>query len=196
MKQKIMFCLFFYIHINMLFAESIIQVPYPISKITQNQTNDTYILDVYTTLRVIKKMHRDVESEFDQLSSEDKSLEQDYMFEIITILMGTYEKIVNATVTHYLMVNIPPQQNLQNTIGIIVAEDIFKIMNILGRRVLSFICDEKMNWQQKIWHCTWITGIIIIMKLSIDQIPKPEKQNDNLSKTPIHDNDSITIHKD
>ena len=99
------------------------------------------------------------------------------MIEIIAILVGTYEKIVGTTVTYYLMMNMPGQQNIQYSIAVIIAQDAVKILNILSKRLLSFICSQKMTWQQKAWYCTWVAAVIILIKLGIDQIPQPEKSD-------------------
>ena len=176
MKQSIMLSLHFYCIFVMLFTAVPCMLDASYS-VTWQQKKDQEFADIYTTLRVIQKIHRDVEDHYDQLPPEDMAMQQDCMIEIITILIETYKKIVGTTVTYYLMMNTPMQQNLQQSIGLIIAEDTLKILHVLGNRLLQFITSQNMTWQQKAWYCTWVAGIIIIMKLGIDQLPQPEKKD-------------------
>ena len=145
MKQSIQLSLYFYISIVMLFTEAIMyaQDYNVVSLRIQEQKQEQQLLDIFTTLRIINKIHKDIEDNSDQLSLEDQALQEDCMIEIIAILVGTYEKIVGTTVTYYLMMNMPAQQNIQHTIGIIIAQDTIKILNILSKRLLLFIYSQK-----------------------------------------------------
>src|SRR3989339_1038483 len=188
MKQSIRLSLYFYLFIVMFFTQTIAcdQIYKEIPLQIQDQKNDQQLLDIYTTLRIIKKIHKDLEDySSDALPLEDQTFQEDCMIEIIAILVGTYEKIVGATVTYYLMINMPGQQNIQHTIAIIIAQDAIKILNILSKRLLSCIYSQKMTWQQKAWHCTWVVGVIILIKLGIDQIPQPYKSDKSDKKENI-----------
>ena len=201
MKQRIMLSLHFYYTLVMLFTGTscMLQGSY---SITQGQKKDQEFVNIYTTLRIIQKIHRDVEDHYDQLPAEDMAMQQDCMIEIIAILVETYEKIVGTTATYYLMMNMPMQQNLQEAIAVIIAQDTLKILHVLGKRLLQFITSQNMTWQQKAWYCTWVAGIIIIIKLGIDQLPQPEKkekegaQEKNSSEVPILNSDFHKIQGD
>lgn len=196
MKQSIILSLSFYLCMTMYFlgTTSFLEAFYS----PREQSQDQAILHMYTTLRVIKKIHRDVENEYNQLSqdgnefSQDDEQQQDFMIDIMIVLVGTYEKIVGATVTYYVMMNTPFQQDLQNSVAIIIAKDAVEIFNILGRQLITFIMNHKMTWQKKLWYCMWTISIIAMIKLGIDQIPKTVKpelstyvfppENNNLEK--------------
>jgi hypothetical protein len=201
MKQPIIISLHFYCILVMFFTLTTFFLQ-GYSCIDAQQKKDQEIANIYTTLRVIQKIHRDVEDHYDQLPPEDMAMQQDCMIEIISILVETYEKIVGTTVTYYLMMNMPMQQNLQQAIAVIIAQDTLKILHVLGKRLLQFITSQNMTWQQKAWYCTWVAGIIIIIKLGIDQLPQIEKkekdssQEKNSSATPILNSDFHKIQED
>ena len=199
MKQSIILSLSFYLCMTMYFLATTLHLEAFYS--AQEQSQDRILLDMYTTLRVIKKIHRDVENQCEQFTQDDEYLQdehpqQDFMIDIMIVLVGTYEKIVSATVNYYIMMHTPMQQDLQNNVAMIIAEDVVKIFNILGRRLIVFLIDHKMTWQKKIWYCMSIASVIIMIKIGIDQIPKivkidkPEssspyifpRENDNLYK--------------
>ncbi|MDP3787721.1 MAG: hypothetical protein Q8Q60_00205 [Candidatus Chromulinivorax sp.] len=181
MKQSMIVSLYFYFYLTISFAVTTISLDATLSNFTlQEQTQNRNLIDVYTTLHTIKKIHRDIENFHDQLPEEDQIIQQDCMTDIMIVLIGTYEKIIGATVTYYLMINVPIQQNLHQTIGMILAEDTVKIINILGKQFIHFMFNHHMTWQKKAWYCAWIISILVMIKIGIDQIPqsiKPQQQD-------------------
>ncbi len=165
MKQSIIQYLFFYLYIAglacTLQANTMQEIP-----------QGKAFIDLCTTLHTIKKIQRDIENLHEQQSQEDQIVQQDCVTDIMIILIGTYEKMIGATVTYYLMMNLPIQQNLHQTIAIILADDIIKIINILGKQLLQFIFNHQISWQKKVWYCAWIVSIIAVIKIGIDQIPQ------------------------
>ena len=185
MKQSIIPSLSFYLYIVICFTGSFLCLNAGESAIFHQQLNDQEIndqnvLDTYTTLRTIKRIHRDVQDQYDQ-RPEDNHQQQDFMIDIMVLLVSMYEKIVAATVTHYLMLHVPGQEDLQITVARIIAQDTVKIIAILGKQLMYFIFSQQMTWQEKLWYCGWVVTVIVIIKLGIDQISKSEKQK---SSTP------------
>jgi hypothetical protein len=132
---------------------------------------DKDILEIYTALKV----QCDLEEDFDQLEDDEEPIQQDFIIDIIVVLVGMYEKIVASTVTHYLLINLPGQEKLQNIVTKIIAEDIVKIISILCQRVLHFIYSHRMTWKEKLSYCIWVASIIVMIKLSIDQAARYDK---------------------
>ena len=186
MKQLIIFSVSFYLYIAMYFIETPMIMAAPCSQMTMvsRALQDKTLLDIYTTLRIIKQIHRDTENQYELLPEEDQDIQQDFMVDIMIVLVGTYEKIIGTTVTYYLTMNMAIQQDLQSSVAIIIAEDMAKIFNIISKKLVFFIFNQRMTWQQKLWYCTWTLTVIGIIKLGIDQIPKiikPEQLHQELS---------------
>jgi hypothetical protein len=193
MKQSIMPSLSFYLYIAIYFVAVPIDLQASFPFLTgQEQLEDQAMHDIYTTLRMIKDMHRDVEHQQDELPQEEQIAQQDFILDIMVVLVGTYEKIVGATVTYYLMMNMPTH----DTVAIIIAEDIIKIINILGKRLIYFIFNRQMTWQEKVWYCAWVISVIAIIKISIDQIPQSVKPQQSAYDLPVQDVDLNKISDD
>ncbi len=169
----------FYFYIVICFAGALLQGQAPESLIMQKQISDQKILQMYTTLRVITRIHRDIA---DQNNLEDQFEKHDFLIEIMAILMETYQKIIAATVTHYLMIHTPMQQDLQTTIIRIIAGDMIQVFAILGKHLLHFVVSDAVTLQQKLFYCIWFTCIIAMIRIGVDQIPKPGP-NSQASKT-------------
>ncbi len=183
MNQSIVLHLFFYLYI--MGSVHCLQ-----ATTFQKHINNEDLRDVYTTLHTIKKIHQDIENQHNESSEEDQIIQHDCIVEIMIVLIGTYEKIVGATVTYYLMMNMPIQQNLHQTIAIIIAEDIIKILRILGNQLIHFIFNRHMTIQEKIWYCTWIVGMIVGIKMCIDTIPQSIKPQPEAHVTINNSNES------
>ena len=176
MKQLIIPSLSFYFYIVICFAGSFLDLKAFGSTIPYQHLNDQQLLDTYTTLKVIKRIQIDVQNKYDdQIQEDNQSPQPDFMIDVMVVLFGTYEKIVGATVTHYVMINMPMQQNLQSTVARIIAEDLIKIISILGKQLMNFIFSKQMTLQEKIWHCAWVFSVIIMIKIGIDQLPVSTK---------------------
>lgn len=183
MKQLIMPSLSFYLYIATCFfgLTIFLEASYDAHHIlSQDQT----LSNVHTTLRVIKQVHRDIEDLHEQSIQDNQFPEHDFLIDIMIVLVGTYEKMVGATVTYYLMINMPIQYNLQDAVARIIAEDIIKIMSILGKRFIHFIFDRHMTWKEKLWYCAWIISVITLIKIGIDQIPQPVQPQPTLYNLP------------
>lgn len=149
--------------------------------------SDLEILDVYTTLRVVRDVHDDVQS---QLSQNNQLGQHDFIVDIMAVCVGMYEKIVGATVTYYLMAYLPMHQNLHDIVGKIIAEGIIEITSILSRQLIHYIFNQNMTLREKIWYCGCAISIIGLIKIGIDQIPqimKPEScMHDSSQAIPEH----------
>ncbi|MBP6869876.1 hypothetical protein KBC04_03275 [Candidatus Babeliales bacterium] len=124
--------------------------------------------DVFITLKALKKAQKDIEH---QLEESEDTKEQDALYEIITILVGTYQKIVTATVTYYLTQGLPGQQNLHQVTATIVTQDLMEILNVLGKKFISIIKENDLSWKQKACYCAGVAIAIYLVKLKIDAIP-------------------------
>jgi|GEM_PF-1441807 len=182
MKQLISSRLSFYFFIFLCFAGTFINLEaLNYAAVTEQEgISDIDILDMYTTLRVIRGVHDDVQ---DQLSHDDQLEQSDFIVDIMIVLVGMYEKIVGATATYYLMAYLPVQQSLHEIVGKIIANGVIEIMSILSRQLIRYIFNQDMTLREKIWYCAWAISIIGLIKVGIDQIPqsiKPELCSDGL----------------
>ena len=135
----------------------------------QNNNDQSSLLRICATLQRIK----DLRDEFDDIEyPEDEDKRPDFMIEIMNILSGTYEKIIGATVTYYLMINLAGQNNLHETVAKIMTEDAIKILGILTQEYGYFLSSQTMSLRQKIWYCTCSWLLIMACKMAIDQIPQ------------------------
>ena len=121
--------------------------------------------DIQVTLTAIK----DIQHEFEDDAHE---LRSDIVMEVVLICVEMYEKIIEATVTYYLLINIPGQQNIHDVIARIIVSHVLKIINILYRQFMHFIFDHELTWKEKVMHCTWILGFIFVIKISLEKLPK------------------------
>lgn len=136
--------------------------------------------NIALNLQIIQNLRMKLQSQYDEHEDnsnnnephEDCNAEKDTIVEIMIILTGTYEKIINATVTYYIMIHMPMQQDLHTTVALILAEDMAKIVTVLCKRLLEFGLHPSLTWKHKAWYCVWIISMIGIIKLGIDQIPK------------------------
>lgn len=112
---------------------------------------------------------RDIQHEFEDDVHEFGS---DIVIEVVLICVEMYEKIIEATVTYYLLINVPGQQNLHDVIVRIIVNHVIKIINILYRQFMHFIFDHELTWKEKVMHCTWILGFIFVIKISLEKLPK------------------------
>jgi hypothetical protein len=115
-------------------------------------------------------------------------VQEDFVVEMVTILMGTYEKMIGLTVSYCLMMHNPlMQQKIKDEIAALLAQDTITIMSILSKQAIYYMFDKKVTVQKKLWYCSAIISMIIIMKCGIDQIPvsiKPQKdQKEDGDKT-------------
>lgn len=172
----------FYVYLSIYFSLNFINLEaFDYYKDAQKQfLINTYLDDSYTKIKVMKQFHRALDDQFDQELQEDEVERHDYMIDVITILAGTYKKIVAATVIHYLLVHVPEQKNLHEIVAQIIADDTIKIIDILFKEFLYVITHYKMTWREKMWYCTCFVSLIIMIKLEIDQIP--EIAEEKLSK--------------
>jgi hypothetical protein len=156
LSQAIGLCLYFYGIMSFVSA-------------AQSSQRDASLLDMYTAQCIIKNMHDEIQS-----------CDEDFVVEIMVILVGTYEKIVGATVSYCLMMHNPVlQEDLHDEVARILAQDIIKILSILLRQFVSFITDKKITLKEKLYYCALIGTAIIIIKLGVDQLPKSLKKKDN-----------------
>ncbi|MBV8660817.1 MAG: hypothetical protein JO129_01565 [Candidatus Dependentiae bacterium] len=168
----------FYLYITIYFIGSFINLEALEYISMQKRCLDKDLLEMFTTLRVIKKIHKDLQDQYHELQNSDYEQqkecekEEDFIVDIMIILTGTYEKIIGVTVTYYLTLNTPIQQNLHNSIAQILAEDSIKIISILGKKLMYFVFNLHLSWQEKLWYCACVISIITIIKLGIDQIPQ------------------------
>ena len=91
---------------------------------------------------------------------------------LFVIFIEMYQKIVEATVAYYLMPNTSIHHNLHDIIIKIIADYVIKLTSILSSKLIDFIFDHKISWQEKVAYCGWILSMMIIIKLGIEQLPK------------------------
>ncbi|MGZ6250827.1 MAG: hypothetical protein ACXWL2_02260 [Candidatus Chromulinivorax sp.] len=107
------------------------------------------------------------DTHFDSYMNDD----QNDLDQLIIVLTNTYQKIIIATVTYYLMMNLPGQQNLQFTIAQIIVQDIVKILRVISKMIIRFIINPDISNGAKIGYCLSITCIIIAIKIVVDALP-------------------------
>jgi len=127
--------------------------------------NAPELIDIRLTLTALKDIQHELEDD-------PSELESDVIIEIILVCVEMYEKIVEVTVTHSLMVNVAGQQNLHDAIVRIIVLHVIKIINILYHEFLQFVFNHKITWKEKIAHSLWIFGVILIIKTGIEKLPK------------------------
>lgn len=144
---------------------------------------DAYLLDLYTTLSLVKNMHKKIdayEQQDDFLENipthtpdtHDEENQQSMIMAIMVILSDTYQKIIKATVAYYVMSNTTIHYDLHTVVAKILAEDSIKIFGILGQGFTRFMLSHTMTWKEKIWYCVSIMVIIVGIKLAIDGLPQ------------------------
>ncbi len=147
--------------------------------------HEQFLLDIYTSKKIIKQMHDEV---VDLSSHDDSQKQEEFVIEILTILMSTYEKMIGLTVSYYLMMHNPyMQQKIKDEIATMLSQDVIKILSIVSKQALYYMFDEDVTLQEKLWYCGAIISMIIVMKLGIDQIPPSMKlqknQQEHVDKT-------------
>lgn len=98
--------------------------------------------------------------------------DQNDLDQLIIVLTNTYQKIIVATVTYYLMMDYPGQQNLQFTIAQIIVQDVIKVLKIISKMVIRFILNPDISNSTKIGYCISITCIIVGIKMVVDALPE------------------------
>ena len=176
MKQLISSRLSFYFYVILCFAGSFIDLDALNFTIAPGEVREAEILNMYTTLRVIRMVHDDTH---DQLLQEVDH-QPDFIVDVMTVFVGVYEKIVGATVTYYLIPHLSMKQNLHDIVGRIIADGVIEIASILSRQLIYYISNQSMTLREKIWYCAWAISIIALIKVGIDQIPQ-FIQSDELS---------------
>lgn len=147
--------------------------------------HEQFLLDIYISEKIIKKVHDDIVDLFDR---DEDQVQEKFVVEIVAILMSTYEKMIGLTVSHCLMMHNPlMQQKIKDEIATLLAQDTIKITSILSKQAIYYMFDEKVTLKEKLWYCGAIISMIIIMKCGIDQIPvsiKSQKdQQENVDRT-------------
>jgi len=126
--------------------------------------------DIQITLGTIRNIQ--YEFEFEDSVHEIKS---DVMMEVILICVEMYEKIIEATVTYYLLINVPGKQNIHDVIIKIIVNHVLKIINILYREFMHYLFNHELTWKEKMIHCAWILGFVFVIKMGLEKLPKTTK---------------------
>jgi len=143
-------------------------------EICEESFEDECIFEIYTTLRIIDQMRYNIE-EYDQnvfyspVNTDNNH--QDFMVEIIGLLLAMYGKIIEATVTHYLIGELPLDKNGYEAIIKIIATDSIVIMQVTGKHLFLFLSDSNISWQEKVYRCAFVFGIVLIIKVGMDSMP-------------------------
>lgn len=148
--------------------------------------HEQFLLDIYISEKIIKQVHDDMVNLFDR--DDEDQVQEEFVVEIVSILMGTYEKMIGLSVSYCLMMHNPlMQQKIKDEIATLLAQDTIKILAMLSKQAIYYMCDEKVTLKEKLWYCGAIISMIIIMKCGIDQIPvsmKSQKdQQENVDRT-------------
>ena len=98
------------------------------------------------------------------------------MNEILVVLIGTYQKIITATVTYYLFVDVPVSYNLNQAIALIIVEDCIKIIKIIKSGLMQSMEASTTNLKSKMLYCLGIGVAVIIIKFGIDKISSQDKK--------------------
>jgi hypothetical protein len=181
MKKLVVPKLYFYIYITVF-----VIISYSSIEAFENYFNFACNSNKYNKLRFIKKNQMDIEIKFENFfDKDDEDMihdDQDFVMEIMEILISMYEKIVSASVSYYILMDLPRQEKLQNIVARIIAQDTLKIINILNKKIINYLFNKDMTWERKILYCAFIGVIIMIIKLGIDRIA----QNIQAEKNNIH----------
>lgn len=124
--------------------------------------------DIQITLVAIRDMQNEFEDEMQVFRS-------DVVVEIVLICIEMYEKIVEATVAHCLLIHVPGQQSIHDVIARIIVSHVLKIINILYREFMNYLFNHELTWKEKMIHCAWILGFIFVIKIGLEKLPKTTK---------------------
>ena len=123
--------------------------------------------DLQMTFRILS----DIRHQIENLPPEESHLNSDITVHIVIVFIEMYKKIVEATVTYYLMPSGSIKQSLHDVIIRIIAEDTVRLIAFLCKELVHFMFDQKMSWQEKLYHCAWVVSVILIIKTGVENLP-------------------------
>jgi len=144
-------------------------------KIQQDASFD----NIYRTLTIIKDLQQDFENYDNDHNDNSDYNQKDCVVKIIALCIEMYERIIEATITHYLLINIPIQQDLHGVIIRIVADYTVRIMIVLYEKLSHFIFDHEMSLQEKFYYSGGIIAMILVVKFCLEKIPSSVQNGPN-----------------
>ena len=135
------------------------------------QAQEQLPIGIDNDVKVALHILQDLRHEFEHFPTDESH--SDLIIHIaVNAFVEMYQKIVEATVTYYLMPNMPAKQNLHDIIIRIIADDTIRLIALLCRELIHFIFDHQMSWQEKAYHCAWVISVILIIKMGVENLPK------------------------
>lgn len=137
------------------------------------QTIQSYYNEMYPL-----KILRNIE---EQAAEETIFNDEDFTEDILTAFAELYQKVIETSVTYYLVdLNSKEQQeSLYVKITKVIVFDLIKIVGLLFGKLIYLIKDPDLSWKEKAQKCWWVIGLIIVIKVGVQKIAysKPKTSN-------------------
>lgn len=118
----------------------------------------------------------------DDYDEEDINVSDDCLDQVFAVLVSLYRKIVTAVISHYIMVSIVPEYDLEEKIARIIIDDVAKIMKIIGRKIITSTAHPQVSVKKKIYYMVILVSAIIVIRNFISYVYVSEKQSTSLAK--------------
>lgn len=104
---------------------------------------------------------------YDEEDREDINHRDNCVDEIFAVLVTLYQKILTAAISHYLMVNVTAEYDLEEKIARIIIDDVTKILKIIGKKIIASAAHPQVSVKKKIFYTVGLVSTIVALRTFI-----------------------------